>query len=617
MWYIDRLNDGGDEPFGLLSTGTRLACGSIRVGCPMPTRPLSLVTLVFAVIAFATGVIGFAKAFPDQSAASHVYHSMQLFALSFPQSIDDVSSWLQVARFLAPISLVAGFMTALLHFSRGLWHSIQLPFLRNHVVVTGMNPMVSHLVSDLRTNEGKKVVIVTRERDSEQLKACVRAGAIAIFGDSTDSNVLRVARPQRASHFVAFCEDQLVNLETAIQLLNLFHRKTKPLRRKNASHLVCHVCLHDPLLQTGLKSSDAFTRDDKDIVVHLFDLNEVAARKTLERHPLSLPPRRRIDSPPANPATQQEASDDHPRLIFLGFGEGAPAFLQHALSIGVYDQRTPLPVHIVAPAMAQLTQQLHELHLRDERPEFSLTHHEAASENVPDLLKHFETGTLKPREGDTLVCLNDTDDVNISLAIRLGRILPENAQVLVRTSRIRSSHSFVQNLHPSVHPFGFLDEQCSFESVTGNPIDLLARNLHGDYLSTGMRIDNVLHDNRSWAQLPEAKRDQNISQACHLPVKLRLLGLDPQTCTEKDVEEKIADPDILVALAKLEHERWNRTHLLSGYVYGEEKDDIRKTTPYLVPYDQLQPDIQQYDIDFIKGMPQLCALARELKPATE
>lgn len=44
---------------------------------------------------------------------------------------------------------------------------------------------------------------------------------------------------------------------------------------------------------------------------------------------------------------------------------------------------------------------------------------------------------------------------------------------------------------------------------------------------------------------------------------------------------------------ELQHGAWVKTKVDQGYVYGAEKDDVKKTHPCIAPYDDL-PDFQKF-----------------------
>ena len=58
-------------------------------------------------------------------------------------------------------------------------------------------------------------------------------------------------------------------------------------------------------------------------------------------------------------------------------------------------------------------------------------------------------------------------------------------------------------------------------------------------------------------------------------------------------------PDGLVELiekiAENVHENWSAGRIREGWAYGETRDDVKKTTPCLVPYCELPDSEKEYD----------------------
>jgi len=58
-------------------------------------------------------------------------------------------------------------------------------------------------------------------------------------------------------------------------------------------------------------------------------------------------------------------------------------------------------------------------------------------------------------------------------------------------------------------------------------------------------------------------------------------------------------PEDIIALteliAKNVHEVWAEQRIKEGWVYGEKRDSLKKTTPCLVPYEQLPEEEKEYD----------------------
>ena len=48
-------------------------------------------------------------------------------------------------------------------------------------------------------------------------------------------------------------------------------------------------------------------------------------------------------------------------------------------------------------------------------------------------------------------------------------------------------------------------------------------------------------------------------------------------------------------IAKNVHDVWAKQRIEEGWVYGKTKDSIKKTTPCLVPYEELPEEEKEYD----------------------
>jgi len=53
--------------------------------------------------------------------------------------------------------------------------------------------------------------------------------------------------------------------------------------------------------------------------------------------------------------------------------------------------------------------------------------------------------------------------------------------------------------------------------------------------------------------------------------------------------------DLAETLAKNTHEVWSCGRIADGWTYGEERNDERKETPCLVPYEELPESEKEYD----------------------
>lgn len=53
--------------------------------------------------------------------------------------------------------------------------------------------------------------------------------------------------------------------------------------------------------------------------------------------------------------------------------------------------------------------------------------------------------------------------------------------------------------------------------------------------------------------------------------------------------------ELMEKVAENVHEKWAEGRIADGWIYGEARDDEKKTTPCLVPYSQLSEEEKAYD----------------------
>ena len=156
-------------------------------------------------------------------------------------------------------------------------------------------------------------------------------------------------------------------------------------------------------------------------------------------------------------------------------------------------------------------------------------------------------------------------------------------------------------------------------SILLRNVEKLAIQIHQQYIDTttyqyeekkanGELDDDLIEKYEglvSFNELSSHLKIANIRQARSIPSKLRIIGCelanknDPREEITEFTQEEVND------LAMLEHDEWCEEKIKQGWVYGEERDDEKMIHNYLVPWDDLSPEIQQYDIDPILNIPKL------------
>jgi hypothetical protein len=131
-------------------------------------------------------------------------------------------------------------------------------------------------------------------------------------------------------------------------------------------------------------------------------------------------------------------------------------------------------------------------------------------------------------------------------------------------------------------------------------IDALAEAVHATYVR---RYPSA----RSWEELDEETRELSRRQAEHTYLKLamtncRLVPLpagreSPFRFDDREVEE----------MARFEHERWAIERLAAGWEHGAERDRHAKLHPDLTSWDDLPPEQQEANCEFVRLLPSAVA----------
>lgn len=99
---------------------------------------------------------------------------------------------------------------------------------------------------------------------------------------------------------------------------------------------------------------------------------------------------------------------------------------------------------------------------------------------------------------------------------------------------------------------------------------------------------------------PADLQRSNYDQARHISAKVAALGLGLAREGEVGAERVVEGftNEQVEALARMEHDRFNEERLSAGWTLDRSasgSDPVRKVSPYLVPYDELEYDVQEYD----------------------
>ena len=110
-----------------------------------------------------------------------------------------------------------------------------------------------------------------------------------------------------------------------------------------------------------------------------------------------------------------------------------------------------------------------------------------------------------------------------------------------------------------------------------------------------------------WDKLPYYLKDSNRQQAEHILKKLSRIGCTVHKVTDRDIRLMTFTEDEVKSMAEMEHQRWNVERLLNGWMWGERRDTMKKTSPYLVGWADLPEDVKEWDRETVRKIPEFLA----------
>lgn len=562
--------------------------------------------LVGAVWAFGLilGFLGFSRhalaAGTPSSFWDTAYRALQLIVLQSGDVAGPLPWQLEAARFVMPA--VAGYaaIQALLAIFREQWRLLGLRFLRNHAVVCGLGERGFRLTQDL-LDHGYRVVAVEKDEENPLLSRCREQGAIVLTGDAKDGTLLRRAGVPRAKYLVAVCADDGANAEAALQARILT-------RERPGSALEVFVHIED-LELCNLLGGD----DGRPVKVEYFNVLERGARLMLEAYP-PFP-----DS--AGPTARR------PRILIVGLGKMGRSLAVQAARKRWLSQAANGPKPTIGLIDKEASTKLALLRLQYPQIE------EACAFESWDLNKNapeFERADFLFDGGGQIdvdviyLCFDDDVHVLVDALTLHRRVGPNDVPIVMRMRREGGLAALLKDEPgagaPSrLHVFGTLDKTCVLAALLGGRREILARAIHEDYVRHQKAAGATPGTNPSivsWNDLAESLKESNRQQADHIETKLAVIGCGIEALTDWRFASFEGLPDEVRAvfdverLARMEHERWCEERRRQGWSLAPGPKSLKaRTSPYLVPWEDLSEDMRDYDRNAVRGLPMFLAQA--------
>lgn len=480
----------------------------------------------------------------------------------------------------------------------------------------------------------RPVVILLSDARSVQARVFQRAGLWVMETDDTEEDRLGRCGVELAERIIIFGADSAANLALALEC----QRSSSGLLYGDA----IHVQIEDTDLQHALvtvapgSAASAVSGPGNMSPLHPFSLAATVVRQALGSHALTALPK-------------EEAPDTpHPELhggsayVLCGEANWIEAALREILKLSIVSTAEKSRLHLVHPDARRI-----ETRLRRLIPEWDTLHAEihfvqSEGQEAVHVLEALEkvNWCAPERRPLNFFCMNSDEGKNLALASTLATWLmnetgcADAARVLYRASSGRvlkdSSAILAKGTTPMVQSMPKAGE-CLLQSVLRERQTRQASETHGSYVKLTQE-DLALHSRgdallRAFHQLSLGKREQNLSQVAHVPIKLTLLlrafGKTESVSVEElksllperqpDAEAAWPPPgwhEVWCELSQLEHLRWKNVQILGGYRAGTTRDEARRIHDCIRPvFDKEQGrEIVKYDVGTLLLLPKLVAV---------
>jgi len=546
---------------------------------------------IAAVTALILGVFGYGQKNPEWSIVNRCYAAIQLFSMSADTTKAPIPLSLEIARWLAPLTVAYAVFRTLSTIFLQQWTQLRIRvFFRQHVIICGIGQAGLQFAAGF-VGRGQRVVAIDRSPSTAAMDQCHGMGIPVLTGDATEKITLAHAGVHRARYLIAVCDDDVVNAEVALALRLVSAQRRNPIN--------CLIQLADERL-CQLLAQEALTAHTLGPVSYeFFNVYQAGPTALLDTH--------------ADLLTAEEGVPPH--LMIVGTGPFATALIMEAARRWRLDHAHlgRIRITLVAPnADAQAST------LNARYPALaSICDLKSCSANLsdpdaPTLLA--AANKQKDHPNAALVCLEE-DATTLRATLLMRRNLPERCPIIACTTDRSSLADLLERsasgMLTNVEGFSLLEQACRPEVLLNGYRETLAKAIHADYVRRQCeggadRNDPAL---APWDALSEKLRASNRAQAADLGEKLRAISCELVPATNWDPPPMPFTPAEVEYLAVLEHQRWETERRQDGWRLGRNRDPSRKLSPYLVPWNNLPEEIKDLDRDAIRALPTFLARA--------
>ncbi|GEM_PF-4512345 len=537
---------------------------------------------ILLIISITLGYLAFRNERNSWHAA--LYDSIRLFPM---ESLNNEPQTLlyYIARWLSPFTLGLIVYTTFIFLAKEKIITLRLKFYKNHTVICGLGKVGQQIAKDF-LKVGKKIVIIESNDHNDYNSFFREKNVIVINENARDIKVLQKARVNQAQYLIAITHDDKQNIEIA----------NNAIRNDNTEQnsVTCYAHVNDNNIRLLFSNQDFLSPN-----MFLFNINEKAMRLMLKKHAPDI----------FKPVKQK--TDPSPKILIIGFSEiGFSLAVQLCIS-AYYINNQPAEITIMHDESEEKEANSFNNRYCNLLKQFDLINIKFEKCVISELsIKRFnskntENDDKKDDDYDVVyLCIEEEvnqyeiasrieeffSDKNIPMVFCLPRQY-QLATILEKKYKKNQEEKATKkesSEKAKVHLFNIVDESCSFDNIINEKINELAVRCHEAYKKSNQNCKDT------WESLPHFIKFSNFSQADHIDVKLRTLGMDVNSFNKEMYAKYLKDENIKNALAEMEHRRWMGVEIINQQKHHSIK-----------PWEKLKPDVKKYDYDHINSIPDI------------
>jgi len=447
------------------------------------------------------------------------YQTIALFLFEFQDIEGEIPIPLEIARWLAPISLsYAAIKTLTVILGEKMAHA-RIQRLSRHAIVFGLNHRSLATIQSLLKAQIKTLVISNNNQHALAGWA-KKYGAYVIEDFSENIPPLLDKHVLKAQYLLAATDNDNTNTEI------IYHAFKQCEQHTSDSTLYCAVEIHNPNLATTLYDHCIFSTDYPHYSARIINYNTISARVLLNTHG----PEREI------PSLSKEKNDLN--ILVIGNNDFIDHIILRIATIGHYGNQHPVNVCIAGKSARQRMTKLIQtntilpelLNLQAQDADLSILNITMSKQLIDDF------------SPDIIYLYCDNIESAMIWSQTLYTLNVKVPSICISPSKIALNIvEDDENKHHNMKFFDLYENSSDHENIFNAKQDQLAKAIHNNYIKNQMDLGQSVETNPSlvpWDKLPETLKDANRNQADHMEIKCRLLTDTPEYSID-DIKNKL------------------------------------------------------------------------------